>query len=134
MNIIFFVYFKITVRFLKASIFCIITKTFVLEYNAFLFFFLILAFQTFFAKVNDTTFFKSPFDYNSVTFFYPFAYAKDSTRPTMQAKYEGEVFPWSVSLSDFDIENVRAGYGCGRGMLYYLFIVLSVCVLFGFFF
>ncbi|VDI16777.1 Hypothetical predicted protein [Mytilus galloprovincialis] len=72
------------------------------------------AFQTFFAKVNDTTFFKSPFDYNSVTFFYPFAYAKDSTRPTMQAKYEGEVFPWSVSLSDFDIENVRAGYGCGR--------------------
>ncbi|XP_052086453.1 astacin-like metalloendopeptidase [Mytilus californianus] len=72
------------------------------------------AFQTFFAKVNDTTFFKSPFDYNSVTFFYPFAYAKDPSKPTMQAKYEGEVFPWSVSLSDFDIENVRAGYGCGR--------------------
>jgi hypothetical protein len=33
----------------------------------------------------------------------------------MQANYEGEVFPWEVSLSPFDIENVREGYGCGRG-------------------
>jgi len=73
------------------------------------------AYHAFFAKVNDTTFIKTPFDFSSVTFFFPFAYAKDPSKPTMQANYEGEVFPWEVSLSPFDIENVREGYGCGRG-------------------
>jgi hypothetical protein len=48
----------------------------------------------------------------------------------MQANYEGEVFPWEVSLSPFDIENVREGYGCGRGKYMFVYTLYN-SILFG---
>ncbi|XP_063406646.1 nematocyst expressed protein 6-like [Mytilus trossulus] len=70
-------------------------------------------YQQYFAISNDTTFVQSRFDFDSITFFYPYAYAKDASKPTLTAKYEGEAIPWKVSLSISDVHNLKRGYGCG---------------------
>lgn len=75
-------------------------------------------YKQYFAISNDTTFIQSRFDFNSITFFYPYAYAKDPSKPSMTAKYEGDAIPWKVSLSVNDVHNLKRGYGCGGGMSY----------------
>lgn len=72
-------------------------------------------YKQYFAISNDTTFIQSRFDFNSITFFYPYAYAKDSSKPTMTAKYEGDAIPWKVSLSTSDVHSLKQGYKCGGG-------------------
>ncbi|XP_060082176.1 meprin A subunit alpha-like [Ylistrum balloti] len=69
--------------------------------------------QKFFTVGNATTFFNYPFDFESITFFYPYAYAKDPSKPTIQARYESQVFPWKVSLSNYDVSNLQRIYECG---------------------
>jgi len=69
--------------------------------------------QGFFSLTNDTTNFNYPFDFNSITFFHPYAYALDPSKPTMTAKYESQTFPWKLSLSQYDITNIQREYQCG---------------------
>ncbi|KAK3088196.1 hypothetical protein FSP39_016066, partial [Pinctada imbricata] len=70
-------------------------------------------YQGFFQITNDTTFFNYPFDFESVTFFFPYAWAKDPSKPTLTAKYETQVIPYKVSLSKYDISNIQREYQCG---------------------
>lgn len=71
--------------------------------------------QKYFAKSqdNDTTYFNYPFDFDSVTMYFPYAYAMDSSRPSIQSKYESQVIPWTVSLSKYDVNNIQREYQCG---------------------
>ena len=75
----------------------------------------------FFDITNDTTFFNYPFDFESVTFFFPYAWAKDPSKPTMTAKYESQVIPYKVSLSKYDISNIQREYQCGLGKFDFVF-------------
>ena len=86
--------------------------------QAFIKFILIIADnQKYFAKSqdNDTTYFNYPFDFDSVTMYFPYAYALDSSRPSIQSKYESQVIPWTVSLSKYDVNNIQREYQCGIG-------------------
>lgn len=75
-------------------------------------------YRGFFDITNDTTFFNYPFDFESITFFFPYAWAIDPSKPTLTPKYESVSIPYKVSLSKYDILNIQREYKCGIGNNY----------------
>ncbi|XP_062587484.1 astacin-like metalloendopeptidase [Saccostrea cucullata] len=70
-------------------------------------------YRGFFEITNDTTFFNYPFDFESITFFFPYAWAIDPSRPTLTPKYDSVTIPYKLSLSKYDILNIQREYKCG---------------------
>lgn len=80
--------------------------------------YLFAEYRGFFDITNDTTFFNYPFDFESITFFFPYAWAIDPSKPTLTPKYESVSIPYKVSLSKYDILNIQREYKCGIGNNY----------------